>query len=206
VASGARSRHANLLRLLALTLAAALGGCHPAPRLPPADWRSHRDDVESRERWELGARIGLRAGGKGDSAFLDWRQDADAYRLALSGALGMGRLVLHGEASGVSWRDDSGTEHHHADADALVEELWGWRIPLGALKYWVRGIPEPGVEFDQERFENGLAQRFRQAGWLVELADYRPVEGLALPRKVRISSDDAALTVAVHRWRLDATP
>lgn len=191
-----RCARALLLGLLAL----ATTGCVQELARAPGDWRTHVAELRAQERWQLQGKIGVRAERQGGSAFLSWRQQAGDYRLVLSGALGLGKLVLNGDASGVRWTDEDGTPRHHPDPEHLIAEAWGWRVPVAALQYWVRGIPSPASGFEDARFENGLPVHFRQAGWVVEPAAYRLVDGFALPTRVRVSDGEAVLTVSINRW------
>lgn len=186
----------------AVLLALLLAGCALEPRAPalPGDWSAHAAAVGARTNWDLQGKVGVRAGTGSGSAFLSWKQHADAYRVVLSGALGMGKLVLDGDASGVAWNDSRGRSGRHPDPDALVAEIWGWRLPVAALQYWIRGIPRPGEAFDSAEFVNAQAHRFRQSGWLVEPAEYREVDGITLPTRLRLETEGAVLTVLVSRW------
>jgi len=194
-----RGHRAALLGLCALL---ALAGCAPQPRRAelPADWQEHAAAVSARSAWGLQGKIGLRAASGSGSAFLTWTQEAERYRLVLSGALGMGKLVLTGDADGVAWNDSRGRTGRHADPDALVAAIWGWRLPVAALKYWIRGIPQPDRPVEDAEFAGPELTRFRQSGWLVEPAAYREVDGIALPTRLRLEGEGAVLTVLVNRW------
>ena len=86
--------------LVGLLVLALLGGCVQQPRQVPTDWQTHLTAVSAQTHWDLQGKIGLRAPGRSGSAFLSWNQTPENYRLVLSGALGLGRLVLDGTANG----------------------------------------------------------------------------------------------------------
>lgn len=187
--------------LLALLLAVLLSACAQQPRAP-VEWTRQAEAIGRQERWELDGKIGLRAPDKAGSAFLGWKQDGAHYRLLLSGALGLGRLALDGDARGVSWVRD-GRRGRHEDPEALIGEVWGWRVPITALQFWVRGIPDPALPVESPRFEQGILMRFRQSGWTVEPSAHRSVGDLLLPHRVRLEGEaGASLTIAVSRWTL----
>jgi outer membrane lipoprotein LolB len=190
--------------LLLLALATLIGGCAPARIPPPDDWQAHIAAVESRTAWELQGKIGLRSTEEAGSAFLSWQQHGEQYRLVLSGALGLGRLVLDGDGSGVSWVGRDGRTGRHADAEALIAELWGWNVPVGALKYWVRGIPDPRLPVSGARLVDGAANSFSQADWTIAPQGFQDVDGLRLPTRVRIDGAEAVLTVSISRWSTPA--
>jgi outer membrane lipoprotein LolB len=185
---------------LALALLVLLGGCVQQPRVEPPDWTAHREAVSARGVWDLQGKIGLRSPGRAGSAFLSWNQQSDNYRLVLSGALGLGRLVLEGDASGVSWQGKDGKRRHHPDPAAMIAEAWGWTVPVNALRFWIRGIPDPSLPVEDQVLHEGLATRFRQSGWIVMPQNYSDASGLRLPSRVRLEHDAAALTVSISRW------
>jgi len=186
----------------ALMLVLLLAGCAHEAKQPAVtgDWRAHSAAVRARQNWDLQGKVGVRAPEASGSAFLSWKQQADAYRVVLSGALGMGKLVLAGDPTGVSWNDSRGRSGRHTDPDALVAEIWGWRLPVEALQYWIRGIPQPDRDFDQAEFADDEARRFRQSGWVVEPTEYREVDGIALPTRLRLQSGEAVLTLLISHW------
>jgi outer membrane lipoprotein LolB len=196
------ARRAHWAALLGLGALLVLAGCAPQPRRAemPADWQAHAAAVGALEAWQLQGKIGVRAASGSGSAFLTWKQEAASYRLVLSGALGMGKLVLTGDADGVAWNDSRGRTGRHADPDALVAEIWGWQLPVAALKYWIRGIPQPGRAVEDAEFAGAEVTRFRQSGWLVEPGAYREVDGLALPTRLRLEGEGAVLTLLINRW------
>jgi outer membrane lipoprotein LolB len=174
--------------------------CARQPLRAPTEWSAHLAEVASRSNWQLQGKIGLRAESRAGSAFLSWRQQHSDYRLVLSGALGLGKLVINGNPGGVSWVDSSGRERHFDDPQALIAEAWGWQVPVASLQYWVRGIPDPSSETTNDQFENGLATRFRQAGWTILPGAYEEVDGIEMPTRVRLESSSAILTVSISRW------
>ena len=192
--------------VLLFVVTLALAGCGLTPRAPapPADRDRHAAALAARENWTLSGKIGVRAPAGSGAATLDWSQHGESWRLVLGGALGMGRLVLDGDPGGVAWRDARGRAGRHADPDALVAELWGWPLPVAALRYWVRGIPQPGVAVEQPEFAPAGPSRFAQAGWHIEASEHRTVDGLAVPTRLRVSGYGAVLTLVVRAWTLGA--
>jgi outer membrane lipoprotein LolB len=188
--------------LAALALLMLIGGCAQQAVMEPPDWAAHRDAVSARATWDLQGKIGLRSPGRSGSAFLSWNQQGENYRMVLSGALGLGRLVLEGDASGVRWQGKDGKQRHHADPAVMIAEVWGWTVPVNALRFWVRGIPDPSLPVEDQVLEQGLATHFRQSGWTVTPENYSDTSGISLPGRVRLQGESAALTVSISRWAI----
>jgi outer membrane lipoprotein LolB len=177
-----------------------LGGCATSRTPQVADWQAQIAAVEARTDWELQGKIGLRSASEAGGAFLSWRQQGEQYRMVFSGALGLGKLVLNGDGSGVTWVGRDGRTGRHADPEVLINELWGWRVPVTALKYWVRGVPDPRLPVSEVRFAEGVVSSFRQEDWTVAPEGFRAIDGLTLPSRVRVDGSDAQLTVSISRW------
>ena len=185
-----------------LALLLVLAGCASAPQqpVPPPDWQAHVSAITTQRIWQLNGKIGFRASSGSGSAFMTWQQRNDNYRMVLNGALGLGKMVLNGNRNGVSWSDNQGQSHHHPDPDELVNELWGWQIPVRALPFWVRGIPQPDIAITDLQLLNGAALAFNQAGWAVRFDAYRDSNGLTLPGRIVLEREGAVLTLLVNRW------
>ena len=56
------------------------------------------------------------------------------------------------------------------DADALTEQLLGWRLPVSGLADWIEGRPAPGRPGRVER-DGNRAVLIEQDGWIVRLAE-----------------------------------
>lgn len=187
-----------------LALALLLGGCAGSTARMPQDWKSHVEKVSAQGSWELQGKIGLRAPGNSGSALLSWRQHGADYHLVLSGALGLGKLVLAGDPEGVNWTGRDGQPRRHPDPQALIHEIWGWEVPVASLPFWVRGLPDPAQPLRDPVIESGLAASFRQAGWVVEPQVYRAVDGIDLPTRVRLRGANAVLTISISHWGFEA--
>jgi outer membrane lipoprotein LolB len=61
-------------------------------------------------------------------------------------------------------------EARGADADALAEQLLGWRLPVSGLADWMEGRPAPGRPAQVDR-EGGRPVRIEQDGWVVQLGE-----------------------------------
>lgn len=81
-----------------------------------------------------------------------------------------------------------------ADADALTEQLLGWRLPVSGLADWIESRPVPQraarVERDGERIV-----LIEQDGWMIRLSDY--FESSARPRRLLLERPAGANTPSV---------
>lgn len=68
-------------------------------------------------------------------------------------------------ASGAGVQEARGT-----DADALTEQLLGWRLPVSGMPDWIAGRPAPGRPARVER-EGSRPVLIEQDGWIVRLSE-----------------------------------
>ena len=196
------------MRQLALCLSLLLGACAVAPPrtgmvspVTPAlisDWQHHRQSVLAFDRFLLEGR--LAASGSPVSSRLRWQQDATRhFDVLLSGPLGQGSLRLRGNDTAVRIQYDQ-QDWTTSTPDADLERILGMPLPVTALRYWARGLPQPGAAARYDLDAEGRLLRLEQAGWRLDSLRYHPGEP-ALPARVALSRHDTTLTLLADRWR-----
>jgi len=190
-----------------LFAALLLTGCVSAPVIPPAAdpqqaWQQHQLQLTALTRWAIDGRIAVQTGDEGWHASIEWQQQDDRYTIHLSGPFGQGAVQLEGDGERVTLR--SGDEQPLVDDDPelLLYRQLGWRVPVNALRYWVRGIPAPGPAV-QELNPQGYLARLQQAGWNIEFRDYAHQGRQVLPGKVFVSNHKARVRLVIDQWTLD---
>jgi outer membrane lipoprotein LolB len=199
--------------LLAAVGAGLLAGCvTTAPRapLPPAERDAAVARQESREaalsqhaRWNLQGRVALSNGRRGGSGRIDWQQDGDAYRVALSAPITRQSWRIEGDAGSARLEGLDGGPRVGADAARVLREATGWEIPVRALAAWVRGARAAQAGAAQMEFaDDGHLARLQQDGWTLDYGDWRPssIAGLELPMRVNAERGDARVRLVVDDW------
>lgn len=153
------------------------------------------------QAWTANGKIGIRHGDRGNSAQLSWHQQGPEYRIQLNGPLGIGKVLIEGDDTGVSLQNSDGT-FTSASPESLVLELTGWDIPVSQLVYWVRGLPAPEPVADEIQLQEGRLQQLSQAGWDIEYQRFTVAHGLSLPSKIVLQRPDTRLTVLIKQWQL----
>lgn len=187
--------------LLACAQAERPGGA-PAP----ADWDARVAALQGFERWELQGRVGVRVAQEGGQMSLQWRHAGADDALDFSGPLGKGLFAMTVDANGARARDDQGRWHRAADAETLIYELTGWRIPLHGLRYWVRGVPAPGSPVHIDWTDDGNARTFEQDGWTVAYREFASAAERVLPRRLALTRAVAGepaieIKLVIQQWR-----
>lgn len=191
----------NLIKVLLLAL--LLAGCAstPAPlkitspdSFPPAS--------ELPDHWQLTGRISLTQGDSGWHAGVDWAEQADSFRLRLSGPLGQGGFLLTGNAEGVLLRDSSQRVYAAADTGALLKQVTGWVLPVAGLRYWVRGIPGPDADFEAEVDPAGRLERLIQDGWTIRYTRFHTAADGRWPARLGLVRGDISVRLIIDQWQL----
>lgn len=183
-----------MMRVATIALALLLGACQS--RLPDAPLPQ---SVEALHNWNLSGRLGYRAGNDGGSASVDWRQRHPGGELRFSGPVGIGSARLFWSPDGAEL--DTGKEQLRADSSAeLAWRLTGLWLPVEALQFWVRGLPWPDAQWQEQRNAAGQLEQLTQLGWQLDFSDYRSAGALSLPQRIRASHQDQRFTLVIRHW------
>ena len=188
--------------VLALAL---LAGCATPPISSPAAqnaWAARQPMLAKLSHWRTVGRIGVINEQDGWHANFQWDQQGPTYRIDLIGPLGQGRVVVQGDAERVSIQTQDGQNWTAADADTLLEQSLGVRLPVNGLRYWVRGLPEPGATPVLEIDAEGRLIRLEQNGWIIDYPAYTPTTALDLPARIVARRSDLSVKLVIEQWNL----
>lgn len=170
---------------------------------PEEVWRERRARLLSIEQWTAFGKLALRSEGESWAATLYWRQLGDDYRIRLTGPFGGGGLEIEGDMASVELRTADNKVYTATDAEELLYQHMGWRMPLAGLRYWMLGRVEPDAPVEKVFIDvGGRVVRFNQLGWKVNYYAYRDIEELAMPRKASLENDRVTASVLISKWKL----
>lgn len=152
---------------------------------------------EATFEFELSGRIAVRFRDESSSGNFAWRHGTADDEVLITTPLGQGvaRIVRAGDA--VTLTDAEGKEHRASDAEALTEQVLGFRLPLAGLAEWVRARPGPGPS-EVRKDGAGRIVELEQAGWKIEYLDWQ--EGGRLPSRLRLQYPGLELRIAISQW------
>lgn len=186
--------------LLLLTYCVVLSACvttRPAPA--PLAWEPRLNALQHASAWQLDGRAAVALGTQGWQASLNWHQNSAATEVHLAGPFGVGALVLKMTPEGLSM---NGAPPGDAGLAQLQDRL-GFELPLGNLRYWLLGVPDPGSPFDLARNDQDRARQLTQAGWTVDYDRYTSVGADLLPAHLVLSREGVRVRIAVDHWAWD---
>jgi len=193
----------STLPVVALLL---MAGCAMQPTAPPpaTQWQTYQDRAASLTHWDLSAKVALRWRGGAENASLIWSQADDRSEVDLSGPLGAGavRITQQDDRLDVT-RGGERSTYNSSTPDTLAAAT-GWPIPVNALPFWLRGLPDPDQPIERLSLQDGRAEEIRQGGWTISYTAYAPAGIGSLPAKLRIThaADNISLRLVNARWTL----
>ena len=207
-------------RLLAtLAVAAALAACAtrpPAPAALPALDDAAQAEAEARQArralalaavpaWGLDGRASITRGGKGGSGRIEWRQDGEAFEVALAAPVTRQSWRLAVDGGGARLEGLEGGARRGPDGQALLFEATGLEVPVDALGAWLRGLPADEAAHGPARLAYGadlLPARLEQGGWHIEFRAWRPdgAQAPALPQRIDARRGDAGVRLVIDAW------
>ena len=86
--------------------------------------------------------------------------------------------------------------------EALLTGLLGWSIPVSGLKSWVKGLPQPDVDYTHELYGSGQLKSLQQDGWLINYLAYFSAEKQpqTLPKRMYLKHKNLGIKIVVERW------
>ena len=172
-------------RLVLLAALLAIGACAQLETKAP-------QDVE----FDLSGRLAARYGKQAFSGNIAWRHARSADELLITSSLGAGIARIVREGDSVVLTTAEPREYKARDAEALTEEVLGFRLPLAGLADWVRGRPSDKSGAKAEHDADGRLRLLEERGWKIEYQEY---EG-KLPSRMRLTYPDIELRLAISKW------
>ncbi len=194
-------------RLIPLLLVLLLAGCAEMPFGPErkpntAAWDLRQEALNQLQSWSIKGRLAVQTKEEGWTATLHWSQKLEAYTMRFIAPLGRGTYQLQGDDQNVFLLTADNRLYQAADPESLLQENLGWSVPLQGFKYWVKGVPEPGIDVQKMLLDDqGRIIDMEQSGWTINISRYMDVEGAQLPEKLSIQNDRIKLKLVVADWK-----
>jgi outer membrane lipoprotein LolB len=181
-----------------------LAGCSVSPPrdTPPADLGASRQQhLSVIDKWSFRGRIAISDGEDGGSGTLDWVQDGHSFTLNFFGALGRGAWMLQAGPQYAVLETAKGERWEADDVSSLVEQHLGWRVPMDALPFWVRGLTAPGTVADTHLDESGLPLEMIQEDWRVSYQRWNDASHIVMPSRIDAYRGEYSFKLIVREWR-----
>ena len=204
----------NITRVLSgLVLLAGLSACTSnVVRYEPVlnvNWKLQQQQLSELQSWSIKGRISVQTEYEGGQLDYIWQQyNQNDYDIRLQAPMGAGTTLISAREQGVSLKTSSGDELFDTDVDKLIAKLNGWPLPVNGLRYWVKGMPAPGSDYNVSKWnEQGLAEVMLQDGWRIEFKKYNDIKGFVLPGKLFINrqkGEEVDVRLIIRQWQTDS--
>ena len=188
---------------LLLVLALLSSGCALQRQVPGTSlaWDARRGELAAIDAWDLRGRIAVKSGDSGGQGRIDWQQrDADAW-LKVSGPFGLGAWEIRFNEREIVVTDGKGevtASYSGPDAaDRFLRGQLGWSFPAVSARYWLLGIPAPGLPYREQYDDAGWLVAIEQQGWSVRYDGFSEREMHWLPRKISVENDSGRLRLVM---------
>lgn len=152
--------------------------------------------------WDISGAMAAKSRNKAWSASINWlQQGAGRYQIRLFGPLGSGTVMIQKNGGVVTFKDGPKSASS-GNADKLLMQQTGVRLPVGNLYYWVRGIPAPGSVQSVSKDKGQHIQVLRQAGYTIQYTGYTRVGGIDLPSQIRLQGNGVFIKLVIKRWKI----
>jgi outer membrane lipoprotein LolB len=187
-----------------------LAACAPVPVRTPgtvqqmAAQAGRERALSAQDYWALDGRFAASDGRHGGSGSLEWHQRGQRYQFTLRAPITGKSVQLDGGPDGAILSGMGKQALTGQSASAVLNEEFGWDVPVADLAWWVRGLRAPGRPAVLTFGANGLPASLEQDGWHVDYRDWYAERNPPLPRKVYASRDPYKVRVLIESWQLGA--
>lgn len=196
-------------RILLAALALAISACSGLGGLSDDSqqqrlWAQQQIAAAGVREWDMYARGALSLKGEAYNVGIRWQRDIGGrFMMLLEAPFGQGVFRIDAIEPGVyELLLPDGALFTNSTAEALLQDVVGWSLPISGLDYWVRGLPRPDGSYSHRVDSGGRARSIRQDGWDIAYLDYfDAADKPALPRRLRLQGETVTLKLVIERWQ-----
>lgn len=168
---------------------------------PQILWEARHIELMRLDRWQIQGRTVITQGREAWNAGLRWLQDRDSFQIKILGPFAQGGLSLDGDKEQVVLTMADGQVLSSESAEDLITEVLDIQLPVEALKYWIRGIPETSKPVESIELDTkGQITHLLQQGWDIEFLRYVPFKQYSMPSKIFIKHPRLSVRLVITRW------
>jgi outer membrane lipoprotein LolB len=167
-------------------------------RLP---WKTRQAQLQQLQTWHLNGAMALRSPKQNVTASLQWQQNKDHSTLHLFGPLGMGAITIQSSPGQFTLQTNKGT-YHATSPEALIKQQLGWTLPLGSMRYWILGMPDPNFTVSHINLDHyHRLHRLTQAGWDIQYGSFTRLNRYDVPSRITMNyKDQFFIKLVIQSW------
>jgi len=177
----------------------------PIPTANQTPWQRRQQTMSRMQTWSMGGRSALRFKGNAWTFGLNWVQrNRQQYSLQIRNPITGTVVGILDQSVGRATLKSRGKVSTGPDAERLLQQELGVKMPVNGMPYWIRGVMAPQYPVGQVVLDaKGRPKKIVQAGWVMEYFNYRGLGFDALPGKVNISRKQEQVNVRIlaKQWK-----
>jgi len=169
---------------------------------PDLAWQERQVQLRQLTTWEIRGRTAITQGKEAWNAGLNWHENAGHYHIKLMGPFSQGGIHLEGTPEQVILTLSDGEMIAAATPEALLTKAFELKLPISALRDWVRGLPYAGAPYQTlEIDDQGRLKYLEQQQWKVDYQRYETYGQQHMPSKLFISHPDFSVRLVINNWK-----
>lgn len=197
----------NMLLVFICLICGLVAACQPAVK-PSSDasnlqQQSARELVlQKQDHWSFHGRLAISDGNQAGNVKMVWQQRGEQFDIEISLPITNQKYRLRSINNKVRLEGVGFTTLEGDSAEAVLQQVTGWRIPFQDMQLWLRGMRTNSVT-DIAFGPSGLPAQFRENGWLV---DYRSWDSAAMPMPMKVFASSstngkmASVRLQIEAW------
>jgi outer membrane lipoprotein LolB len=144
--------------------------------------------LQTQNQWSFRGRIAISDGKQAGTVKIHWQQRGDQFDIVISLPITNQKYRLRSVNKKVRLESFGIALLEGDSAEAVLQEVTGWRVPFKDMQLWLRGMRTNSatrIDFSP----GGLPAQFRENGWLV---DYRDWNTAVTPMPIKVFANSSA--------------
>lgn len=190
-----------MIRALLIAAALLLAACEPRLTLEHdgLGFDERRERLAAVSSWRMQGRLAIDTGERAAPGRFSWLHDDEVSTLLVRGPLGGGVLEVTRSPDGMTVTA-RGERRELADPETDLSALLGWWMPVESLDAWLLGLPDPRYPAETRLGRANVLERLDQRLWRVDYEQYQLVDGVLIPRRIRMTHETLDVRVTIDDW------
>lgn len=179
---------------------------HPQEAISHNDpvWQQHLTALAKIKAYMNKGQFGYIEGKSRFSSHFQWQYTSPTqFDLTLSSNLSSQTLSLQRNSQGLTVKDNKGKSRTETDIDSLMREIIGVSFPIDQFAYWLKGLPEQGVDYiiNDKRQLAQFTYKVNGQQWKVTYVEYHEDHQPNLPKLIVLVSGQQTLKIRIDEWQ-----
>ncbi len=194
-----------------VVVALLLSACSTTSKIPVTpktqkDWVQYQLEAGRINSWDLHGRAAIFVDDEVHNIGLNWRHNQDEFLMVLEAPFGQGVFRLESSRETdlpVKLSLPDGKAIYAETAEAALQSIVGWSIPVSGLESWIKGVPQKSTDYRHALNGDGRLKSLWQNGWRINYLEYFKFKGAekGLPKKMYLKHGRLALKIVIEHWQ-----